>query len=413
MPINYINLADIDRSVQNAQAGDMALQNQREAQMDRQYQRQQQEMANQRQMQISDIYKQSGGNLKGARDALYQGGFYEQGANLDKQLGESEKSDLANNEKRIKLIGSGMKFLVDNPSKQNALMTFNQLKSIGAITPEQYDEFTAQLPDDPNQIRTGAEVLFRSALDAKDQLGKIETQDIGGQVVNQNIDPVTGQVKEIGRINKTQTPEGMANRAVTMRGQNMTDARARDKNLIDASSGGYSNKPLPATALKMQNESLDKLSVASNINADLATIQSNIKQGKLKFGPVSNLANKALNMAGMSTEESRNFATFKSTLEKLRNDSLRLNTGVQTDGDAQRAWNELFENINDTAFVQQRLAEIRKINQRGAELQKLQVENIRGNYNAPPVDFSQYSKGSALESDKAPVSNGWSVRKVN
>ena len=105
---------------------------------------------------------------------------------------------------------------------------------------------------------------------------------------------------------------------------------------------------------------------------------------------MSNLINAGRNAAGISSEQSRNFASFKSTLERLRNESLRLNTGVQTDGDAQRAWNELFQNINDTGLVQQRLAEIQGINKRGAELQKLRADSVRANYGLPPADASQY-----------------------
>ena len=149
-------------------------------------------------------------------------------------------------------------------------------------------------------------------------------------------------------------------------------------------------KPLPAGAMKMQQESLDKIGIASSINADLAGIDRQIESGKLSFGPVSNLMNTGRNMAGISSEESRNFGTFKSTLERLRNESLRLNTGVQTDGDAQRAWNELFQNINDTGLVRQRLAEIQAINKRGADLQRLRVDSIRNEYGVDPLDASAY-----------------------
>lgn len=149
-------------------------------------------------------------------------------------------------------------------------------------------------------------------------------------------------------------------------------------------------KPLPATVLKMQNEALDKLSVASNIDKDLAVVEKQISDGKLNLGFFGNIASDLKNKAGYSDENSRNFGTFKNTLEKLRNDSLRLNTGVQTDGDAQRAWNELFANINDNEFVKKRLGEIRVINQRGADLQKLQVDQIRSNFDADPLDFSKY-----------------------
>lgn len=154
-------------------------------------------------------------------------------------------------------------------------------------------------------------------------------------------------------------------------------------------------KPLPPGALKMQQESLDRIGISASINADLGSMLQQIDGGQLDFGPVSNIINKGRNLVGASTEQSRNLSTFKSTLERLRNESLRLNTGVQTDGDAQRAWNELFENITDTKLVRQRLAEIQKINERGAELQRLRVDSVRAEYGHEPLDASSYSKQPA------------------
>jgi flagellar biosynthesis chaperone FliJ len=153
---------------------------------------------------------------------------------------------------------------------------------------------------------------------------------------------------------------------------------------------GYSNKPLPAAALKIQDEALSAYGAAGNIQASLDSKLKQIEDGKLKFGPLSNVTNKGLNAAGLSNEESRNYASFMSDLERLRNESLRLNTGVQTDGDAQRAWNELFQNINDTDLVKQRIQEIKSINARGSELQRLRIDGVRSNYNVAPYDLSQY-----------------------
>lgn len=179
---------------------------------------------------------------------------------------------------------------------------------------------------------------------------------------------------------------------LTMRGQNMTDARSRERLELDRQGGGVAPlKPLPASALKMQQSGLDAIGVVGSVNADLSALEKQIDGGKLKFGPVSNLSNAGLNMAGMSTEGSRNFSSFKATLERLRNESLRLNTGVQTDGDAQRAWSELFQSINDTDLVKQRLGEIKAINKRGAELQQMKVDSVRSNYGHPPLDSGAYA----------------------
>jgi hypothetical protein len=142
---------------------------------------------------------------------------------------------------------------------------------------------------------------------------------------------------------------------------------------------------IPHQLVRAQDDMLDKINIARSTDADLGALQSQIRAGTLKFGPVRNLVNAGKNIAGMSDEESRSYATFRSTLEKLRNDSLRLNTGVQTDGDAQREWAALFQNINDTAFVDQRMTEIRKINQRGARLQEERLRVLRANSGAGPL----------------------------
>lgn len=152
---------------------------------------------------------------------------------------------------------------------------------------------------------------------------------------------------------------------------------------------GGIGKPLPPAALKMQQEAVDAIGTASSINADLEGVTRLIDSGKLDLGLISNTTGKVLNYAGISTESSRNLNTFKATLEKLRNDSLRLNKGVQTDGDAQRAWNELLSNINDKNMVKQRLAEIKEINKRAVTLQESNIENIRNNYGLAPLDTTK------------------------
>mgnify|MGYP001180919447 CR=1 FL=1 len=147
---------------------------------------------------------------------------------------------------------------------------------------------------------------------------------------------------------------------------------------------------LPTAALKMQQEELDALGISSSIDADLGAINQQLDSGQLTLGPFRNLWNRGRNAIGASTDESRNLATFDATLEKLRNDSLRLNKGVQTEGDAQRAWNEVLKNTSDPELVRQRLAEVQRINQRAAELRAANVDQVRQNFGADPLDTSPY-----------------------
>lgn len=150
------------------------------------------------------------------------------------------------------------------------------------------------------------------------------------------------------------------------------------------------SKPLPPVAVKMQNDDLEVIGTFSGLDADLQGLQKQIEEGKLSFGLFNNLANSARNYTGNSTEESRNLASFKTKLENMRNSVLLLNKGVQTEGDAQRAMNEIIANINDKELVKQRLAEIRALNARAVQLQKGNIDLLRDNYGHPPLDFSKY-----------------------
>jgi hypothetical protein len=80
-----------------------------------------------------------------------------------------------------------------------------------------------------------------------------------------------------------------------------------------------------------------------------------------------------------------------------------LNAGVQTDGDAQRAWNELFANINDTELVKNRLAEIQRINERAVNIRTMNVDTIRQNFGADPLDTSGYQAQESVIKGTKPV----------
>jgi hypothetical protein len=147
-------------------------------------------------------------------------------------------------------------------------------------------------------------------------------------------------------------------------------------------------KPLPYQAIKAINEEVENIGISKGIQSDLQGFVTQLDTGTLKLGPMENLKNTALNKANQSTEASRNYGSFMSNLEKLRNDSLRLNKGIQTEGDAQRAWKELISNVTDQKFVRQRLKEIQTINDRAIKLRQQKINNITKNYNKDDYDFS-------------------------
>lgn len=151
---------------------------------------------------------------------------------------------------------------------------------------------------------------------------------------------------------------------------------------------------LPANLQKDESAGLEAVQTSNALSEALQKPVDQIAQGKLKLGPVANALAPVANFLGRSDESSRNYASFRANLEKLRNDSLRLNKGVQTEGDAQRAWNELLPNLNDPQLVKQRIGEIQEINARGARLQAQLINQRRGAQGAPYVDMRQYTQGS-------------------
>jgi hypothetical protein len=177
----------------------------------------------------------------------------------------------------------------------------------------------------------------------------------------------------------------------------------------------------PAAAPKPQVQKAEDEDIAAvqgvhSINAQLDGIDGMIAGGKLDLGFFNNLGARAQNFAGASTENSTNYATMMSTLEKMRNDSLRLNSGVQTEGDAVRAWNELVSNVNDPHVVRAQIARIKVLNERAAA-QRLQLINIRRQRNnMESFDPEAVAlPGGAPTQQPAPQSGGqggWKIERV-
>lgn len=146
---------------------------------------------------------------------------------------------------------------------------------------------------------------------------------------------------------------------------------------------------LPTRLQAAEDDDIGAIQTVQSINAQLDAINGQIDSGELDLGPINNLISRGQNYAGASNEGSTNYATMMSTLEKMRNDSLILNKGVQTEGDAVRAWNALIANVNDPKVVKAQIMRIKRLNGIASQ-QKLQLINVRRARNgAQPFDPSQ------------------------
>lgn len=147
---------------------------------------------------------------------------------------------------------------------------------------------------------------------------------------------------------------------------------------------------LSGTLQKAEEDDIFALETSKNINKDVDKFDNLIADGKLEFGVVDTMGDFAKGVLGLQGEEEINTSKFKSFISKLRNDSLRLNKGVQTEGDAQRVMDELFDafDSNDGKVIQEKLREIKVINERAIELRKRQIKNRRKSQNVKDFDFS-------------------------
>lgn len=175
-------------------------------------------------------------------------------------------------------------------------------------------------------------------------------------------------------------------------------------------SGQRPSKPMPPAALKMQQAEIDAIQGAASMNANLDKYYNQLESGQLNLGPLKNWWNRGRNIVGRSNQESRNLQSFRATLEKMRNDSLRLNKGVQTEGDAQRAWNELVDNINDEEVVKQRLREIREINDMAVTLRQENLARIRENYGQGNLALTPRERPASAGPASGPPASGRGTR---
>lgn len=369
---------------------------------------------------IRGLARQHGGDTNALVKALYGGGYLTQAQGLEKSIADSlkartdqqktaqeiESKKLADTHERIKIAGQVFGFVKDNPTLENAIRAADFLGQNGILPPERVQAtiLDLQANPDPERIRGLATQAFQSALDAKEQLPKFFQQNRGGTVATLGVNPVTGVSTDAQVATVTQTPDSIArsedaakSRAQALQIAGMVDARAREglklqgeRLAFDKTKADAPAKPMPATAVKMQDEDLNAIGTFAGVDKDIEGFQKQIEQGKLTFGPVKNVLGQARNYAGVSSEQSRNLATFKAKMETMRNTVLLLNKGVQTEGDAQRAMNELMANINDPEVVKQRLAEIRALNQRAVQLKKNNIDTLRRNFGQPDMDYSKY-----------------------
>jgi hypothetical protein len=238
--------------------------------------------------------------------------------------------------------------------------------------------------------------LFQIQMAHQNNLEKIKADALERRITREEADRRANESKEqmvrLAAGLRQPRDEGAPVAVIGPDGKPMLVSRKDSIGKMPAPTGKQSgtNVQLPHQALKLQQEELDAIGTGSSIKKDIDSIAGQVERGEINPSLVNNAEAWIRDKTNTSTSESRNFLSFKATLEKLRNDSLRLNKGVQTEGDSQRAWDELLANVTDKEYVKKRLKEISDINDRAVSLRKMNVDVIRNNYGVEPLDVSGY-----------------------
>ena len=173
-----------------------------------------------------------------------------------------------------------------------------------------------------------------------------------------------------------------------------------------AAAGGGS-KPLPVGALKELLGVEDALGGAQVLNDIIQKNADRLSSGELRISPARALAAKGRTALGMATANDVALNEWNADITKIVNESLRLNKGVQTEGDAQRAANELM-NANDQRTAAAALQRLAGFNRQAVELQQRKAQLVNSNYGRASSQGADLN--SALQGG-APAASG--VRRFN
>lgn len=166
-------------------------------------------------------------------------------------------------------------------------------------------------------------------------------------------------------------------------------AAARTAAQIAAANARDGNKRsfLNPTLQKSEDTDMEIVQGSLNTANSVSPLIKDLEGGQLNLGALANAKNTARNWFGKSTPESLKYAELEQTVQHLTNETLRLNKGVQTEGDAKRAASELTAAFakNDNEAMAQALRRIGRINQQAAVDRSRLIDQRRSSQGVQPL----------------------------
>ena len=189
---------------------------------------------------------------------------------------------------------------------------------------------------------------------------------------------LTEDVSSDGRLIYSTGPDGK----VTVRKSSLFDV------LTEEEAANKKPKVLSSTLQKAEDEDFEAINTSTNILNDTDEFIGLIDNDQLDFSFGDSVGDSIALALGTDNEQVLNRQLFDTFLQRLRNATLRLNKGTQTEGDAERALQEIVNNKNNKRAVRAALKELREVNERAIENKKRGINRRRSTQGIDAFNFS-------------------------
>jgi hypothetical protein len=248
------------------------------------------------------------------------------------------------------------------------------LRRIGAMGATEDNPFKVFLEDEtiPKNVKTLAtqysSSLTKGILDPEKADVKVKELSEMAQRINQfdqNQATIKTQQEQLNvfkaqGLANTQQSLAIQNAQLRLQEQNVQFQQQMKQAEADRKAETARSKPLPAYLAKDEEADYGTATAATNLASDANNFISRIKSGEIKFGLKDRATIRAMQLVGSNDPDVLAREDYDKFLKVLTNESLRLNKGTQTEGDAVRAAKELesSESPQAAAAAMRRLVEI-------------------------------------------------------
>lgn len=177
---------------------------------------------------------------------------------------------------------------------------------------------------------------------------------------------------------KDQAPSALQERIAAAQAMGASDDDIR-RMVIGREGAAAGAEPIPVQALNQLLSVEDALNASQVVSDIIKKHADRMTRGELEVYPEDAIGARLRTAIGRTNANDVNVNEFRADMTRIVNESLRLNKGVQTEGDAQRAAQELMA-ANDQKTAARAMKRLAELNQRAVQLQRQKQALVRKNY---------------------------------